>query len=315
MAWPANVTRVYQNHTIDSTRWRGFAPRAGDVVVTTSYKSGTTWTLGILYQLRALVDGVAPPVMDDWIDARMLPVSLEEQLAALAAAPHRRLLKSHLAADGLPIWPEVRYVVVGRDPRDVFMSLLNHYEQFTDLAYAAFNESPGRVGDPLPRYDGDVHALWRGWITRGWFAWEREGWPWWGNMHHVASWWPLRAAPNVHFVHYRDLLADLPAEIRRLARFVGYALDEAGVAAVAEAVTLDAMRESAIAAGSPIGAFFRDGARGFYYKGTNERWRSLLDEDELALYRGTRDRVLPPDCARWLEGGAAALPQEPALRR
>ena len=167
MNWPLNVTRIYQNHTIDSTRWRGFEPRAGDVIVTTSYKSGTTWTLGLLYRMLALKEGFTPPDMDYWIDARMFPVDLADQLAELAAMPHRRVLKSHLAADGLPVWPEVRYVVVGRDPRDVFMSLVNHYDQFTDTAYQLFNETPGRVGDPMPRWDGDVRALWGSWLTRG----------------------------------------------------------------------------------------------------------------------------------------------------
>lgn len=304
--WPANVTRTYRNHTIDSTRWHGFVPRSGDVVVTTSYKSGTTWTLGLLYQMRALKEGAPPPPMDYWIDARMFPVVLEEQLAELAGMRHRRILKSHLPADGLPIWPDVRYVVVGRDARDVFMSLVNHYAQFTDVAYAAFNESPGRHGEPFPRYDGDVHALWRNWITRGWFEWESEGYPWWGNMHHVATWWPLRHEPNVHFVHYADLKADLPREIGRLAKFVGFDLSPADVAAIAEASTLEAMRDGAVAAGDPLAGFFRDGARGFFYKGTNERWRSVLTEDELGLYESARDRVLPADCASWLERGGPA---------
>jgi aryl sulfotransferase len=303
--WPTNVTRTYQNHTIDSTRWQGFEPRQGDVVVTTSYKSGTTWTLGLLYQMLVRKEGATPPAMDYWLDARMFPVALEDQLAELAAMPHRRVLKSHLAADGLPIWPEVRYVVVGRDPRDVFMSLVNHYEQFTDVAYAAFNESPGRVGDPLPRYDGDIHKLWHGWITRGWFSWESEGYPWWGNMHHIATWWPLRTQPNVLFVHYADLKADLPAQIRRIAQFAGFALTEDDIATIAQASTLDAMREGAVAAGDPLAGFFRDGARGFFYKGTNERWRSVLSDDELALYEAAKARVLSADSARWLETGGS----------
>lgn len=303
MNWPVNVTRTYQNHTIDSTRWQGFEPRPGDVIVTTSYKSGTTWTLGLLNQMLAIAEHATPPEMEYWIDARMFPVVLEEQLAELAALPHRRILKSHLAADGLPIWPEVRYVVVGRDARDVFMSLVNHYAQYTDVAYAAFNESPGRVGEPLPRYDGDVHKLWRNWITRGWFEWESEGFPWWGNMHHIATWWPLRHQPNVLFVHYADLKADLPAEIERIARFAGFDLTQDQLDAVAAASSLEAMRDRAVAAGDPLAGFFRDGARGFFYKGTNARWRSVLSEEELALYAAAQSRVLDSDCATWLERG------------
>ena len=37
------VTRTYQNHVLDSTRWQHYQPRADDIVVSTSYKSGTTW--------------------------------------------------------------------------------------------------------------------------------------------------------------------------------------------------------------------------------------------------------------------------------
>jgi aryl sulfotransferase len=301
--WAANVSRTYQNHTIDSTRWRGFAPRAGDVIVTTSYKSGTTWTLGVLYRMLALKEGIEPPMMDYWIDARMFPIELDQQLAQLAAMPHRRVLKSHLAADGLPLWPEVRYVVVGRDARDVFMSLVNHYEQFTDVAYAAFNDSPGRVGDPLPRYDGDIHSLWRGWMTRGWFEWESEGYPWWGNMHHVASWWPLRHQPNVMFLHFNDLKADLSAQVRRLAGFIGVELTDAELADIVDGSSIDAMRQEAIDAGDPLAGFFRDGARGFFYKGTNQRWRDVLSSEELELYQAAKSRVLPPGCAEWLESG------------
>jgi len=303
MTSPVNVTRVYRNHTIDSTRWNGFVPRVDDIIVTTSYKSGTTWTLGILYRILALKEGVPIPPMDYWIDARMFPVALEDQLAELAAMSHRRVLKSHLAADGLPIWDGTRYVVVGRDPRDVFMSLVNHYEQFTEAAYFAFNETPGRVGPPIPRYDGDVRALWKNWITRGWFDWESEGWPWWGNMHHVASWWPLREAPNVLFIHYNDLKANLPREIERLSRFAGFDLSPAEIATIADGASIGAMRDTAIAAGDPLSMMFKDGAKGFFYKGTNQRWRSVLSDEDLELYEAAKKRVLTPDCAQWLEHG------------
>ena len=298
-----NVTRTYQNHTIDSTRWDGFEPRDGDVIVTTSYKSGTTWTLGILYRLQEVCEGVARPPMDSWIDARMFPVVLEDQLAELSARPHRRILKSHLAADGLPVWPGVKYVVVGRDPRDVFMSLVNHYEQFTDDAYAAFNESPGRVGDPIPRYDGDIHALWKGWITQGWFDWESEGFPWWGNMHHIKTWWDLRHEPNVMFLHFNDLKNDLTGEVRRLADFAGFDINDEQLKAVVEGCSIDAMRKDAVDAGDPLAGFFKDGARGFFFKGTNNRWRDVLSAEEISWYEETRDKVLSKAAATWIESG------------
>ncbi|MFU8814791.1 MAG: hypothetical protein ACNA7W_05565, partial [Pseudomonadales bacterium] len=48
---------------------------------------------------------------------------------------------------------------------------------------------------------------------------------------------------------------------------------------------------------------FRGGAQTFINKGTNGRWRSVLNEEDLALYQAAKQRVLPAGCADWLERG------------
>ena len=50
-------------------------------------------------------------------------------IGTLEAQQHRRFIKSHLPLDGLPFFPQVKYIVVGRDARDVAMSLWNHYAE------------------------------------------------------------------------------------------------------------------------------------------------------------------------------------------
>jgi len=50
---------------------------------------------------------------------------------------------------------------------------------------------------------------------------------------------------------------------------------------------------------------FKGGAQTFINKGTNGRWRELLNEADLALYEATMARTLSPDCARRLEQGSA----------
>jgi hypothetical protein len=45
------IKHPYQNHSMDSLRWNFFAPRAGDIVVATSYKAGTTWVQAIVGNL------------------------------------------------------------------------------------------------------------------------------------------------------------------------------------------------------------------------------------------------------------------------
>ena len=302
------VARVYQNHHLDSTRWRDYRPRPGDIIVTTSYKAGTTFTQQILLHL---LYGEQDPLPDrselsPWIDARFMPVPLEQIYAGLEQQAGRRFIKSHLPLDGLPYFEEARYLVVARDPRDVFMSLVNHYGNYTELAYAAMNGGD-RVGEPLPPFPEDVHELWRSWISRGWFEWESEGYPFWGNMHHTQTYWDYRHLPNFLFVHYADLLADLEGSARRVAEFIGQEQSEDDVARVVRETTFANVKKQAIAADQNAAPdeprIFQGGQSSFIFKGTNGRWKAVLGEQELELYEQAKSRVLEPDCARWLEQG------------
>lgn len=45
------MEHLYQNHMLDSLRCNFFTPRAQDVVVTTTYKAGTTWMQAIVANL------------------------------------------------------------------------------------------------------------------------------------------------------------------------------------------------------------------------------------------------------------------------
>jgi aryl sulfotransferase len=63
------------------------------------------------------------------------------------------------------------------------------------------------------------------------------------------------------------------------------------------------MREKALEGEDMLSVFFEGGANRFFFKGTNGRWRDVLDADDLALYEEAKRRVLTPDCAAWLESG------------
>ena len=306
------VTRTYQNHHLDSKRWEGYKPRPGDIIVTTSYKAGTTFTQQILLYL---LHGHKDPVPDlrelsPWIDARFMPIPLEDILAAFEAQTERRFLKSHLALDGLPYFEEVKYLVVARDPRDVFMSFSNHYENYTEMAYLAVNGGD-RVGDPLPPYDADPHQRWRDWLTRGWFEWESEGWPFWGNLHHTQSYWEYRHLPNFCFLHYADMLADLEGTVRKIAAFIGHEASEEAIARAVHETTFASVRKRALEADAnePEGQprIFAGGQSAFIFKGTNGRWKDVLTDEDLALCERAVARVLTPDCAKWLETGGPVL--------
>lgn len=306
------LIHTYQNHALDSTRWQHYQPRDEDIIIATSYKSGTTWMQEIVRQLifcgqpyTPERDDVALAKISPWLEQRLFP--LEEVLNRIEAQQHRRFIKTHLALDGLPFFAQVKYIVVGRDARDVAMSMWNHYAGFVDGVFEGMKQRFAREEDRLPPPPSDIHAFWRTWITRGRFAWEREGYPFWGNLHHTQTWWNYRHLPNIIFVHYNDLKCDLAGEIRRIADFLTLPLAEETLPAILATVTLAAMRERKGRLDEMMRNGWKEGANTFFFKGTNGRWKDVLSAEELALYEEKAAQVLTPDCRAWLEQGRVAL--------
>ena len=302
------VTRVYKNHHLDSTRWDVYAPRAGDIVVTTSYKSGTTWAQQILGWLLRGDDTALLELRENspWVDACFMGVEKEDLRELLAALPDRRFLKSHLPLDGLPYYPEVSYIIVGRDPRDVFMSLHNHYRNYTDLIFGVMNDPERLIGEPIASCPEDPRVLWRDWISSGSFEWESEGYPFWANMGHTQSYWEFRHLPNFLFLHYSDMLADLDGAIRQIVEFADIDASEECIRKAVEETTFARVKQRVEGLSEDEDSSriaFRGGAGSFFYKGVNGRWRDVLTDEDLALYEAAKARVLSPECAAWLERG------------
>ncbi|NNK79775.1 MAG: sulfotransferase domain-containing protein [Litoreibacter sp.] len=293
-------TRIYQNHHLDSTRWDVIEQRPNDIIVSTAYKCGTTWTQTIVLHLifqdlefRQLSE------FSPWIEFRRN--ELQKIKETVANQTHRRCLKSHVPADAVPYSPDARYVVVGRDARDVFMSMWNHYSNYTEEAYAEFNNPEGRVGGDCPRCPADIHDFWSSWITRGWFDWETDGYPFWSNFRHIQSWWDFRHLENVHFVHYNDLLDKPREEIAALADFLGIACSEEMLGKIVEATSFRSMKSEAEKIAASTNEIFNGGAKTFINKGTNGRWISVLTDEDLEKYETAVTRTLSPDCRSWLE--------------
>lgn len=308
MSETPKVTRVYQNHHLDSTRWEVIRPRDTDIIVTTSYKSGTTWAQQILHSLLYGKQDPVPELaaISPWPDARFMGISKQDLGGWAEGLTGRRFLKSHLPLDGLPYYPESKYLIVGRDTRDVFMSFFNHYWNYTDLAYEALN-APDAIGDPLPKCPEDPRALWRDWMTRGWFEWESEGYPFWSNLHHTQTYWNYRDLPNFLFLHYNDMLKDLEGAVRQIVDFADIDCSSADVDRVVVDNTFVNARNKAVDAaedGDTQKPFFKGGVKAFFFKGSNGRWLDVLTPGDLELYAMAKQRVLSPDCAEWLENGS-----------
>jgi aryl sulfotransferase len=209
----------------------------------------------------------------------------------LAAQTHRRAMKSHSPADAIPWFAEAKYITVARDGRDAFMSWCNHIAHMKMTAM--LNEQAEKDGvEKIPTFDGDYRRYFREWLEQN------------NYFEVVASYWARRVEPNLLFVHYNDMKADLAGQMRRVAEFLDIELDADQWPAAVERCTFEGMRR----AEGKVGNFeqaFEGGIKRFLFKGTNGRWRDVLGPDELAAYQRKVAQALPPDAARWIESGGS----------
>ncbi|HEY2388075.1 MAG TPA: sulfotransferase domain-containing protein [Candidatus Binatia bacterium] len=290
--------RNYHTVVDDTSRWDGFVPRSDDVFVCTPAKCGTTWMQSIIASL--LWPDTDPPgpvlAISPWIE--MTLVAAAEMYAMLDAQTHRRFMKTHTPADGIPWFDDARYVFVVRDGRDAFISLCNHVEHFRAEVRDSLNaEAPPDVAQ-FPTWDGDVHAFFARWLD------EEHFFP------HVATFWAERQRPNLLLVHYNDLKADLEGEMRRVAAFIGADVPEACWPEVVARCTFERMREGVARIGA-VDMMFEGGLKTFVFKGTNGRWRDVLTVEELAAYERRVAERLTPECAAWMQHGRRALASAP----
>jgi aryl sulfotransferase len=288
-------TREMHNHHFDSTVWNDLTIRDDDIIISTYAKSGTTWTQQIVAQL--LFNGAAGidvAEMSPWVDLRVPPK--EVKLPVLETQPHRRFLKTHLPVDALRFSPKAKYIYIGRDGRDVVWSMYNHHANANQLWYDVLNDTPGRVGPPIEPPPPSIRRYFHDWL-------DRDGHPFWPFWENVRSWWEIRHLPNVMMLHFSELKADMPRQIRRIAKFLDIAIDEARWPAILEHCSFDYMKRHAERTVPLGGVFWDGGAQTFINKGTNGRWREVLTPDECAKYDGRALNELSPECAHWLETG------------
>ncbi|MGZ8361034.1 MAG: sulfotransferase domain-containing protein [Allosphingosinicella sp.] len=298
-AWPAK-TREFHNHHFDSTIWNDFDFRDDDIVIGTYAKSGTTWTQQIVAQLVFDgAEGIDVGEVSPWLDLRVPPKAVK--LPLVAAQRHRRFIKTHLPVDALVFSPQAKYIYIARDGRDVVWSMYNHHANANDEFYRMLNETPGRVGPPIEPPPACVRQYFHDWLAR-------DGHPFWPFWENIRSWWEIRHLPNVMLLHFADLKADMPRQIRRIADFLEIEIDEARWPDIVDHCSFDYMKRHAELAAPLGGLFWEGGARTFINQGTNGRWRDLLSDAECARYEAIAREELGEDCARWLATGERRAP-------
>jgi aryl sulfotransferase len=282
----ADGLAVYRTDLVDSARWQRLPLRPGDIVISTTAKSGTTWMQMICALLIFQTADLPAPLsrLSPWLDLRLRP--FETVAAELAAQRHRRFIKTHTPLDGVPDHPDVTYIVLGRDPRDAAVSMYHHA---ANINHDAIRGHRG-VHGPKRRTQNVREFL---------LEWMRGGMT--GSLDHVASQlneaWRRREMPNTVLVHYAELSAGLETEMRKLAARLDVTVPADRWPSLVAAASLQRMRaRSAQLAPTQVlldsAAFFRSGSSG--------QWRDVLTTEDLADYERRVAALMPPGLVQWL---------------
>ena len=300
------LVRRYQATVYDSNRWDGFELRPGDIIISTPPKCGTTWTQ-MICALLILQEPELPLPLDTlspWID--MVTRSRTEVFADLEAQTHRRFIKTHTPLDGIPNDPTVTYICVGRDPRDVALSMDHHIDNMDFGAFLIAREQAAAIDGielgPLrprqPRPDGERDRFWQ-WVddetpsTQVGSSLRR-------TAEHLQTFWDAADDLDVVYLHYDDLQADLEGQMRQLAARLGIDVDEHRWPRLVQAATFESMRSRAdttVPAGGPD--HWIDPAA-FFSRGTSGQWRDLLDDADLARYAARVRPLAADDLVEWV---------------
>ena len=303
--------RRYRNLIFDSARWDGFVFRLDDIVISTSPKCGTTWTQMIcaLLVFRTTTFDRPLDLISPWLD--MQTRDLASVRADLDEQTHRRFIKTHTPFDGLPDDPNVTYICVGRDPKDVFRSWDNHWANMDMLAVIGARERAVGLDDvmdilaqgPPVRAETEIERF-RDWVDDP--TPETEAMNLQHTMHHLRTFWDARDRPNIVMLHYDDLQRDLDGQMRRLASVLDIEVDEGIWPELVAAATFEHMRDHADeVAPDTTNAIWTDNRR-FFNRGSTGQWRDLLDDVDLEHYERRVVELADPDLVRWAEHGALA---------
>ena len=213
---PKRLRKVFKN----------YKPDAGDIFVSTFSKSGTNWMMQISHQIAWLGEGDYGNIHDAiaWPDTpsrgsqKHITPLFSDHIKQLSPTG-MRVIKTHLSALYVPFSDEAKYLVVVRDPKEVFVS---SYPFVGSLA-----------GPLLPSVEDWLDAF----LTKHWSMNFGSTW-----AEHTNSYWQLRNNPNVLVISYTELKHQPETGIRRVAETLGVELTEDQFNKVIEKSSLQYMK-------------------------------------------------------------------------
>ncbi|KAH6929347.1 hypothetical protein HPB50_026829 [Hyalomma asiaticum] len=186
------VLRLCRNFRVEALRSAiAYQPQPDDKFVVTYPKCGTTWTQHIGFLI--FNKGVPPSSGLEFFKSS----PFIEMLGADSARNMMRpgVIKTHLPYHLMPMHPQAKYLYVCRNPKDTCVSMYYHTRGITGYDFI-----DGKFDD---FFDIFVNG-------------ETE----FGDyFDHVFGWYQHRNDPNVLFLHYEDMKAQLRDSVLKIAQF------------------------------------------------------------------------------------------------
>jgi hypothetical protein len=175
--------------------------KKGDVVIQGWPKTGTTLLQQLLHQLRT---GGDESFKDIYSTTKYIPFHFEVLPTFDPNFPEQpskpRVFKNHDEYDWRPKGDGVKYICVTREKFDTIWSLAKFVTGFIG-------------GQNAPELDGEgMERFMASPVFQAGGAGTLDDW--------LVSWFPHRNDPNVLWVHYEDMIENMPHCVRKIAEFV-----------------------------------------------------------------------------------------------
>jgi len=207
-------------------RIRDFEIRDDDVWISAFMKTGSTWAKEMVWLIMNNADTKKASEVKNarrapWFErTAVLPGYGDhpESFNECDKMTSPRLIKTHLSYEMLPRQLQgKRLIYVTRNPRDVCVSLHNHFKLL--FAYT------GSMEDLAEIFLSDDENVYYG-----------------PYLSHVLDYWNQRHLPNILVIKYEEMIEDLSAVMRKVAKFLGKEINEDDLRKCGEYLSFDKMK-------------------------------------------------------------------------
>lgn len=296
--------KIYVDFLSDSRIWTrfiqevGFTPR--DIVIVDPFKAGTTFTQRIIDQILHNGEESEESLSDKspWLDSSWGNYDFMLQtLNAQKKNNARRMIKSHLPADYVPIDSTVKYIFVGRNGKDLICSFHNYLYNFNaetvakiNTLYHAFSGKEDTM--LIPETSAAFFDLFLN--TQGKGLCEL--------FQLTKSWWQHKEKANILLVHYSQLIHDFENEVKRIAKFINVDANSLNLEKIKQNCSFVYMKEHANQFVPFNGQHMTD-AKAFFHQGPERDSQKTINAEKVEAFDKIALESMGYTCAHWLETG------------